>query len=113
MGTVPTSSIAPEADDIVHLVLDDFGPIGQAYRETDPAEAGEQTIIENLLSGGYSRPRSVVAFRLSQGWVHDVTAEVVRKAVARALAESCTLPWVPRGMIERALEADVPADVRW
>jgi hypothetical protein len=84
MRSVKSSSIAPEPDDVVHLVLDDFGPIGQAYRETEPAEAGERIIIENLLSGGYSRPRSIVAFSLSQGWVRDVTAEVARKVVARS-----------------------------
>jgi hypothetical protein len=112
MRNVRSSSIAPEADDIVHLVLDDFGPIGTAYRETDPAEAGEQTIIENLLSGGYSRPRSIVAFSLSQGWVRDVTADVARKVVVRALTEGRTLPWVTRGMIERVLDADVPTEVR-
>jgi hypothetical protein len=107
MRSIQSSSIAPEPDDVVHLVLDDFGALGTAYRETDPAEAGEQAIIERLLSGEYSRPRSIVAFSLSEGWVRDMTADISRKVLARSLAEGRTLPWVTRGMVERALNADV------
>jgi hypothetical protein len=34
-------------DVTVHMVLNDFGPLGRAYVETDEAEADEATIIEN------------------------------------------------------------------
>ena len=55
--------LAPREPDVtVHIVLNDFGPLGSAYVETDEAEADEATIIENILSGQYSHPMRVVAF---------------------------------------------------
>ena len=51
MRTLP---LAPGDDVTVHIVLNDFGPLGQAYVETDEAKADEATIIENILSGQYS-----------------------------------------------------------
>ena len=48
MRTLP---LAPDDDVTVHIVLNDFGPLGQAYVETDEAKADEATIIENILSG--------------------------------------------------------------
>ena len=49
-------------DVTVHLVLNDFGPLGRAYIETDEAETDEAAIVENTLSGAYSHPVRVVAF---------------------------------------------------
>ena len=49
-------------DVTVHLVLNDFGPLGRAYIETDEAETDEAAIVENILSGAYSHPVWVVAF---------------------------------------------------
>ena len=43
MRTLP---LAPGDDVTVHIVLNDFGPLGQAYVETDEAKADEATIIE-------------------------------------------------------------------
>ncbi len=48
-------------DVTVHMVLNDFGPLGRAYVETDEAEADEAAIVENILSGEYSHPVRVVA----------------------------------------------------
>ncbi|MGA8420059.1 MAG: hypothetical protein WB691_09905 [Pseudolabrys sp.] len=39
-------------DVTVHIVLNDFGPLGRAYVEAD--EADEATIVENILSGQHS-----------------------------------------------------------
>jgi hypothetical protein len=40
--------LAPREPDVtVHIVLNDFGPPGSAYVETDEAEADEATIVEN------------------------------------------------------------------
>ena len=49
-------------DVTVHLVLNDFGPLGRAYIETDEAETDGAAIVENTLSGAYSHPVRVVAF---------------------------------------------------
>ena len=54
-------------DVTVHLVLNDFGPLGRAYIQTDEAEADEATIIENILSGQYSHPVRVIAFSDANG----------------------------------------------
>jgi len=39
--------LAPREPDVtVHIVLNDFGPLGRAYVETDETEADEATIVE-------------------------------------------------------------------
>ena len=44
--------LAPREPDVtVYMVLNDFGPLGPAYVETDEAEADEATMVENILSG--------------------------------------------------------------
>jgi hypothetical protein len=68
-------SPAPDEDGTVYLVLDDFGALGRAYRETD-ADAGRETVIANLLSGQYERPLRIIAFNTAAGWARDVTAEI-------------------------------------
>jgi hypothetical protein len=63
-----TPPLAPGDDVTVHIVLNDFGPLGRAYVETDEAKADEATIIENILSGQYSHLIRVVAFNTAEGW---------------------------------------------
>jgi hypothetical protein len=60
----PMSHRLPErSDDItVYLVLNDYGKLGSAYVETDPAEADRESIIRNFLSGQYGNAVQVVAF---------------------------------------------------
>ena len=70
--------------DTVYLVLDDFGKLGQAYRETDPRQADRQTVLANLLSGQYQRPLRIVAFNTAEGWSRDVTRDMAEEALARA-----------------------------
>jgi hypothetical protein len=69
-------------DDTVYLVLEDFGSLGQAYRETDPSQADRQTVLSNLLCGEYRRPLRIVAFNTTEGWARDVTAEFATEALA-------------------------------
>jgi hypothetical protein len=76
------SPLAPQEhqyDVTVYLVLDDFGRLGRAYRETDESEGDENTIIENLINGEYKSPVRVVAFNTDEGWSRDVTEEVALK----------------------------------
>jgi hypothetical protein len=43
-------SIVPEhTDRDVYLVLEDFGPLGRAWRETDDADTDRTTLIKDLL----------------------------------------------------------------
>ena len=69
-------------DDTIYLVPEDFGSLGQAYRETDPGQADRQTVLSNLLSGEYRRPLRIVAFNTTEGWARDVTAEFANEALA-------------------------------
>jgi hypothetical protein len=67
-------SIVPEED--TYLVLDDFGPLGRAWRETDEAGATRATLVRNLLDGQYEDPVRIVAFNAAEGWSRDVTVEI-------------------------------------
>ena len=40
----------PEFEVAVHIVLDDFGKLGKAYRETDEAGASREDVIDDLLT---------------------------------------------------------------
>jgi hypothetical protein len=69
----PLAPGEPAFDVTIHIVLNDFGPLGRAYCETDETEADEATIVENILSGQYSCPLWVVALNTAEGWARDVT----------------------------------------
>jgi hypothetical protein len=52
-----TPLVPRESFDVtVHMVLNDFGPLGRAYVEADETEADEAAVVENILSGQYSHP---------------------------------------------------------
>jgi hypothetical protein len=55
----------------VYLVLDDFGRLGRAYRETDVERADLETTISDLMSGQHSEPVRVVAFNTTERWSED------------------------------------------
>jgi hypothetical protein len=60
----------------VYLVLDDFGRLGRAWRETDEAGANRATLVRNLLDEQYEDPVRIVAFNTAQGWSRDVTVDI-------------------------------------
>ncbi len=91
MGTV--------SDDTIYLVLQDFGSLGQAYRETDPSQADRQTVLANLLSGEYERAVRIVAFDTTRGWSGDVTAEIAGEALTHA--DQVDLSPAAREFVER------------
>jgi len=75
MRTSP--SIAPHGpDQDTYLVLDDFGPMGRSWRETDENGADRETLIRDLVEDQYSRPIRIVAFNTAEGWSRDVTVDV-------------------------------------
>ena len=63
-----TPPLAPkQTDDVtVYLVLNDFGPLGRAYVETDEADANERDVINHISRGDYSKPVRVVAFNTAE-----------------------------------------------
>ena len=67
-------SIAPNGlERDIYLVLDDFGRLGLAWRETDEAGTNRPMLIRNLLEGQYENPARIVAFNTAEGWSRDVT----------------------------------------
>ena len=75
MSTSP--SIAPNGGERdIYLVLDDFGRLGRAWRETDEAGTNRATLVPNLLDGQYENPVRIVAFNTAEGWSRDVTVDI-------------------------------------
>jgi hypothetical protein len=91
MRHVDPKSLVHPPSGTVHLVLEDFGVLGRAYRETDEAHADAGTIIERILRGDYSA--QVIAFN------RDVSAQIARALIARAEGEG--LPEHARRFVER------------
>jgi len=94
--------LAHSRDGTVYLVLDDFGELGRAYRETDAAQADPKTVVADLLSGQYRHPLRVVAFNTAEGWAHDVSADIARQVLNCALELHDELPAAVRDFVERA-----------
>ena len=75
MSTSP--SIVPRgADQDTYLVLEDFGQLDCAWRETDAEDADRETLIRDLVEGQYRHPVRIVAFNTAEGWSRDVTVEI-------------------------------------
>jgi hypothetical protein len=75
MRTSP--SIAPHRpDQDTYLVLDDFGWIGLAWRETDEEGTDRETLIRDLFAGDYNNPVRIVAFNTAEGWSRDATVDI-------------------------------------
>jgi hypothetical protein len=96
----------PAFDVTVYIVLNDFGPLGRAYCETDETDADEETVIENILSGQYSHPLGVVAFNATEGWARDVTEDIARAVLSRASTERRSIGVAAQEFLVRALGAD-------
>ncbi len=99
MRHVDPKSLLHQPSGTVHLVLEDFGVLGRAYRETDEAHADAATIVDRLLRGDYSAPVQVIAFNLESGWVRDVSAQIARALIAEAGNDA--LPEHARRFVER------------
>ena len=84
-----TPPLAPKlTDDVtVYLVLNDFGPLGRAYSETDEANATEKDIVSKISLGDYSNPIRVVAFNTAEGWSRDVTEDIAQALLERDASE--------------------------
>jgi hypothetical protein len=85
-------SIIPGIDRDVYLVLDDFGGMGCAWRETNVEDTDLEAVTLDLLEGQYSNPVSVISFNLLEGWVRDVSDEIARRLRRRCADEGSELP---------------------
>ena len=73
-------------------MLDDFGELGRAYRETDEKKADLDSVIERFLDGQYQKPVRVVAFNTAEGWARDVSEDVAWAVLKRSGAEARQIP---------------------
>ena len=67
-----------------HIMLCDHGVHGLAYRETDPEQADEESIVDLMLLGECDRPVSVIAFDEHAGWARDASVDIARKIAGKA-----------------------------
>lgn len=105
----PLAPGAPQHDETAYIVVDDFGELGRAYRETDEAQADERTIIDDILSGQFSRPVRVVAFNTAKQWSRDVSEDMARAVAERARNERRALSEGTRRFLADYLEeAEIP-----
>ena len=75
-----TPSIVPSGDDQnVYLVVDDFGRLGRAFRETDVEATDLETVIVDMLDRQFKNPVRVVGFNTAEKWSQDVSADVAQE----------------------------------
>ena len=67
-------SIVPDQD--TYIVLDNLGPLGRAWRETNEEGTNRAMLIRNLLEDQYENPVRIVAFNTVEGWSRDVTVDI-------------------------------------
>jgi hypothetical protein len=75
--------LCPVDDVTAYIVVEDFGHLGRAFRETDLTEADLNTIVRNMISGEYSDPLRVVAFNTVEGWSRDVSEDIANEVLDR------------------------------
>jgi hypothetical protein len=81
----------PNNDTDVYLVIEDYGDLGRAFRETDIAEADFDTMVRNIISGEYRNPLRVVAFNAVEGWSRDVSEDIANEVLDRTNCTDATL----------------------
>jgi hypothetical protein len=95
-------SIVPKEDDQnVYLVLDDFGPKGRAYPETDNERTDLEAVIMDLLEGQYRNPVRVVGFNTAEKWSQDVSADVAHELRRRCDLQLRDVPFYLEKFVER------------
>ena len=88
-----TPSIVPnETDQTVYLVADDLGKVGRAWREADYETTDLETVIQDLLAGGYRNPIRVIAFNTAERWSEDVSEDVAHELRRRCDLQMRDIP---------------------
>ena len=101
-----STSLLPGSDIAMHVVLDDFGKAGRAYREADEREASLETVIDDLITGQFNNPVRVVAFNTSEGWSRDVSEDVAREVVRRVAGSARLLAASSRQFVQTYVDED-------
>jgi hypothetical protein len=97
-----TPSIVPNGhDQTVYLVLDDFGRLGRAWRETDAERSDLETVVTDLMTAQYRDPVTVVAFNLAERWAGDVSEDIAGELRRRCDLAGHDLPPSVEAFVER------------
>ena len=94
-------SIVPGIDQDVYLVLDDFGRLGCAWRETNVQDTDLEAVIDDLLEGQYSNPVRIISFNTAEGWSRDVSEDVAQELRQRCAEQMRELPVSVQEFVER------------
>jgi hypothetical protein len=108
-----SSPLVPAHDVIVHVVLDDLGEGVRVYRETDEDQADLDTLVDGILTGQYNNPFRIVAFNTAEGWSRDVTKDVARAVLNRAIQEDRSLHGCVLDFVERETGDTTPILSQW
>jgi hypothetical protein len=99
-----TPSVVPMvpsgADQTVYLVVDSFGRLGTAYRETDIERTDLETVITDLMSGQFNDPVRVVAFNTLEHWAQDVSRDVALEIQSRCDIDGHDVPETLRDFVD-------------
>ena len=88
-----TPSIVPDENDrTIYLVADDLGKPGRAWRGADYEATNLETVIQDLLTGRYSKPIRVVAFNTAEHWSEDVSVDVAHELRRRCDLQMRDIP---------------------
>jgi hypothetical protein len=106
-----TPSIVPNGTDqtvylTVYLVVDDFGRLGRAFRETDVERSDLEAVISDLMSGQYNDPVRIVAFNTTERWSEDVSEDVAREITRRLGLAGDELPSSLEAFVDRHIGPD-------
>src|SRR5664279_1474156 len=102
-----TPSIVPNgADQTVYLVVDRFGRLGTAYRETDIERSDLETVITDLMSGQVNDPIRVVAFNTLEHWAQDVSRDIAFEIQSRCDIDGHDVPDKLREFVESYVGPD-------
>ena len=102
-----TPSIVPYgADQTVYLVVDSFGGLGTAYRETDVERTDLETVLTDLMSGQFNDPVRVVAFNTLEHWAQDVSKDVALEIQSRCDIDGQDVPENLRDFVDSCAGPD-------
>jgi hypothetical protein len=88
------------ADQTVYLVVDCFGRLGTAYRESDIERTDLETVITDLMSGQFNDPVRVVAFNTLEHWAQDVSKDVALEIQSRCDIDGHDVPETLRDFVD-------------
>jgi hypothetical protein len=91
---------AKRGDQTVYLVVDQFGGLGTAYRETDVERTDLETVITDLISGQFNDPVRIVAFNTLEHWAQDVSKDVALEIQSRCDIDGHDVPETLRDFVD-------------